>query len=69
MKAPLSEHRLTWRMWHPIHIWATSKEEAISEALRTQPKYIPTGTELYYGPVGGLPVGLASAPAIGEIPH
>lgn len=58
-KLPLIEHRLTWRLWHPVYVFATSKEAAISEALRTQPKHIPAGTELYYGIVGGLPVATA----------
>lgn len=60
-EAPIiSEHRLTWRMYHPVLVWAATKQEAIAEALRTQPKHIPAGTELYYGMVAGMPVGKAS---------
>lgn len=54
-----TEHRLTWRMYHPVYIFAHSREEAIETALLNQPKYIPSGTELHYGIVGGQPVGRA----------
>lgn len=56
---PLTEHRLTWRMWHPVYVFAHSREAAIAEAIRTQPNHIPAGTELYYGPVAGSPVAIA----------
>lgn len=56
----LVSHRLTWRMWHPVFVYARSREDAIREALATAPTYIPIGTELYYGMVGGSPVGTKS---------
>lgn len=56
----LTEHRLTWSLWHPVYIYAFNRDAAIAEALRTKPKHIPVGTELYYGMVAGKPVGIAS---------
>lgn len=56
----LTEHRLTWRMWHPVYIYAFDKASAIAEALRTKPAHIPIGTELYYGMVAGTPVAVAA---------
>ena len=52
----MTEHRLTWRMWHPVYVFAFSREAAIAEAIRTKPAHIPVGAELYYGMVGGQPV-------------
>jgi hypothetical protein len=46
-------------MYHPVHVEASTREEAIEKALARQPAHIPAGTELYYGLVGGQPVGHA----------
>ncbi len=55
----ITEHRLTWRMWHPVTVFAVSREMAIAQAIHDRPKHIPAGTELHYGPVGGKPVYVA----------
>jgi hypothetical protein len=47
-------------MWHPVYVVAETREKAIAIALKTKPAYIPTGTALYYGEVGGIPVAYAS---------
>lgn len=57
----LDVHRLTWKGWHAVSVLASSRDEAISKALKDRPAHIPAGTELYYGPVGGAPVAVASA--------
>jgi hypothetical protein len=54
------EHRLTWRMWHPVTVKADTKEEAIAKAIAQKPQYIPAGTELHYGMVGSKPVAVAA---------
>lgn len=53
-------HRLTWRMRYPVYITAPTREDAIRMALLHKPADIPPGTELFYGPVAGEPVGKAS---------
>ncbi len=57
---PIVEHRLTWRMWHPVTVFARSRELAIAQAIKDRPAHIPAGTELHYGPVGGKPVYVAA---------
>lgn len=54
------QHILTWKGWHAVTVLADSREEAIRKALEQKPHHIPAGTELYYGAVGGNPVGVAS---------
>jgi hypothetical protein len=46
-------HRLTWRGWIPVFVSANTREEAIAKALAEKPHFIPQGTELHYGMVGG----------------
>lgn len=53
------QHRLTWRGFTAFHITADTREEAIRIAIADQPKYIPAGTELYYGVVSSVPVYIA----------
>ena len=58
----MTEHRLTWRGWIPVTVMAATRSEAITKALSEKPHFIPAGTELHYGVVGGsaAAVGVAS---------
>lgn len=52
----ITRHRLTWRGYCAVHVETETREAAIAEAIKRKPLFIPPGTQLYYGIVGGKPV-------------